>query len=157
MTEAHYLFAAGSLRFAVPLAAVRRVHRVEEWTPVPRTPRYLLGVTQVLSEVLALLDLGRLRTAAPPAAAPLYAAIVEGGGLRAGLVSVELGRTVELTPDVLEMRGTSRADLRLPAGVRGWAALADGPAVVLDPAPLLAGLAPRWRPGGPPAEAGDGR
>lgn len=145
--DTHYLFAAGDLRFAVPLSAVRSVHRVEQWTPVPRAPRYLLGVTQARNGLFALVDLSGLKkNEAVPPAPPLYAVVVEASGLRAGLVSAELGRTVA-EPGIFPWpaaAGTPEAELQ---GSRGWMALDDGPAVVLDPLRLLRGLAPRFGPG----------
>ena len=140
--DTHYVFEAGGVRFAVPLAAVRRVYRVERWTPVPRAPRHLLGMTQMGNELFALVDLGSLAGAEPPAA-PLYAALLESADLRAGLVSPGMGRPESLDP---EEAGPPPGDLA-PAVSRaatGRVALEGSRVVVLDPARLLEALAPRW-------------
>lgn len=144
--DTHYLFAAGDLRFAVPLSSVRSVHRVEQWTTVPRAPRHLLGVAQTRNGLFALVDLSGFQEEKAPPAPPLYVVVVEASGLRAGLVSAELGRTVA-EPGVLPWPAAAGSPEAGLPGSRGWMALDDGPAVVLDPLLLLRGLAPRFQPG----------
>ena len=143
MMERCYVFAAGGVRFAVPLAALRRVHRVEEVTRVPCAPEAVAGVALLLDEVVGCLDPGRLagRPALPPG--PCVAALVETPDLRFALLAAEVGSTEEMDPARL---GPLPADLaeRLRTVARGLAELAGGAAVALDLAALASAVAPRW-------------
>ena len=111
-------------------------------------------MTQTRNELFALVDLSGLPGGAAPPAEPLYAVVVEASGLRAGLVSAELGRTAADHGVLPWPVAAGRPEAALQ-GARGWMALDDGPAVVLDPLLLLRGLAPRWRVEMGPEEAAD--
>ncbi|QDU39526.1 Chemotaxis protein CheV [Maioricimonas rarisocia] len=64
-------FAVGEERFALATMFVREVVRPTEVTPVPGTPDFLVGVTNLRGEVLAVMDLGPfLGRAASREAAP---------------------------------------------------------------------------------------
>lgn len=140
--EACYVLEAGGLRFAVPVDALLRVHRIEEITRVPRAPEHVAGVALLRNEVVACLDLGRLagREGVPPG--PCVAALVEAADLRAAIVSQEVG-----TMTVLEPAGSDSLPepfRRLGPGARGPASVEGETAVVLDVTALLSAFAPRW-------------
>ncbi|HBL31966.1 MAG TPA: hypothetical protein DD490_34520 [Acidobacteria bacterium] len=144
--EPCYVLEVGGIRFALPLEALQRVHRIDEVTPVPRAPQHVTGVALVQNEVVACLDLGCLagRGALPPG--PCIAALVDGPGLRAALLAREVGAMTALDPLHLRPLPAELAQ-RLGAAARGHAVLEGGKAaaVVLDLAGLLAPL-PRWTP-----------
>ncbi|MBI2425281.1 MAG: purine-binding chemotaxis protein CheW [Candidatus Hydrogenedentes bacterium] len=43
--------------YGVPAAAVREVYPLREFTPLPGTPRFVLGIVNVRGQVLSLIDL----------------------------------------------------------------------------------------------------
>lgn len=53
-------FALGGERYGVETKHVREVVRLADCTPVPGTPSYLLGVTNLRGEILAVVDLREL-------------------------------------------------------------------------------------------------
>lgn len=140
--EACYVLEAGGLRFAVPVDALLRVHRIEEITRVPRAPEHVAGVALLMNEVVACLDLGRLagREGVPPG--PCVVALVEGAELRAALVAREVGTMKVL--EAAESAFLPEPFRRLGPGARGPASVEGEPAVVLDVDALLSAFAPRW-------------
>lgn len=50
-------FSLGSEEYAVPLLAVREVIALPEFTPVPYTPSYFLGIMNLRGQVISILDL----------------------------------------------------------------------------------------------------
>ena len=53
-------FALANERYAVEMRCVREVARLVDVTPVPGTPDFIVGVTNLRGTVLAVIDLGRL-------------------------------------------------------------------------------------------------
>lgn len=141
--EPCYVFTAGGVRFAVPLPALRRVHRVEEVTRVPCAPEAVAGVALLLDEVVGCVDPGLLAGGPPLPPGPCVAALVETPGLRLALLAPEVGTTAELDPARLGPLPAALEE-RLRPVARGLAELADGTAVALDLEALASALAPRW-------------
>ena len=56
----HIVFGVGDARYAVSIHSVLELDRLSRITPVPNTPEFVLGVTNVRGEVLSVLDLRRL-------------------------------------------------------------------------------------------------
>lgn len=50
-------FSLGSEEYAVPLLAVREVIALPEFTPVPYTPTYFLGIMNLRGQVISIMDL----------------------------------------------------------------------------------------------------
>jgi purine-binding chemotaxis protein CheW len=50
-------FSLGSEEYAVPLLAVREVIALPEFTPVPYTPSYFLGIMNLRGQVISIMDL----------------------------------------------------------------------------------------------------
>ncbi len=61
------LFSLGAARYAVPITQVMEVASLPALTPVPHTPDWLLGVTNLRGEILSVIDLGRFFSAASSA------------------------------------------------------------------------------------------
>jgi purine-binding chemotaxis protein CheW len=61
MNQVHQLvvFTLDEQRYAVPLAAVERIVRLVEITPVPHTPEIVLGVINVQGSILPIVDIRR--------------------------------------------------------------------------------------------------
>jgi purine-binding chemotaxis protein CheW len=50
-------FSLGAEEYAVPLLAVREVIALPEYTPVPYTPSYFLGIMNLRGQVISIMDL----------------------------------------------------------------------------------------------------
>jgi purine-binding chemotaxis protein CheW len=50
-------FSLGTEEYAVPLLAVREVIALPEYTPVPYTPSYFLGIMNLRGQVISIMDL----------------------------------------------------------------------------------------------------
>jgi purine-binding chemotaxis protein CheW len=69
-------FLLGSERYAVDTSSVREVNVLEEITPVPRTPDFILGVIGVRGRICSVVDLGRVFGLPPSEPGPGARAIV---------------------------------------------------------------------------------
>jgi purine-binding chemotaxis protein CheW len=65
----HIVFGLDGLRYAVSIRSVLELDRLSPITPVPNTPEFVLGVTNVRGDVVSVLDLRRL-LGLPPLARP---------------------------------------------------------------------------------------
>jgi purine-binding chemotaxis protein CheW len=56
----HIVFGLNGARYAVSIRSVLELDRLSPITPVPNTPEFVLGVTNVRGDVVSVLDLRRL-------------------------------------------------------------------------------------------------
>ncbi|MEZ5365126.1 MAG: chemotaxis protein CheW [Bryobacterales bacterium] len=56
----HIVFGLHGARYAVSIRSVLELDRLSPITPVPNTPEFVLGVTNVRGEVVSVIDLRRL-------------------------------------------------------------------------------------------------
>jgi purine-binding chemotaxis protein CheW len=68
-TVKHIVFGLNGARYAVSIRSVLELDRLSPITPVPNTPEFVLGVTNVRGDVVSVLDLRRL-LGLPPLARP---------------------------------------------------------------------------------------
>jgi purine-binding chemotaxis protein CheW len=142
--------AIGAQRVLIPSSAVVEVSRPATLTRVPGLPGWILGLTNARGQVLAVLDIrslldpegdsgsARAITAAEQgerSAARPRLLIVESGPIRVGVLVDAVEGVAELPGDECEP---------LPMGVtgggllRGMVTVGAAPAVLLDPAALVA-------------------
>lgn len=94
-------------RFAVEVRYAREVVVFEEYTVVPLAPAHLLGVASVRGDIMPVVDIGPLLGLAPAVAGhPVRALVVEGDGIKVGLM-------------IDEVLGLELLDGRLPADREG--------------------------------------
>lgn len=72
-------FSLGREAYAIESKHVREVVRLVDYTPVPGTPEFLLGVINLRGEILAIADLRKLLGVAPQGFTDLSRVIVLGG------------------------------------------------------------------------------
>ena len=51
------LFRLSDERYGIPVSGVREIHRLEQLTPVPRTPDFVAGVFSARGRILSIIDL----------------------------------------------------------------------------------------------------
>ena len=103
----HIVFGLNGARYAVSIRSVLELDRLSPITPVPNTPEFILGVTNVRGDVVSVLDLRRL-LGFPPLARPDTGRLIQvrpsGRAVRSGvLVDSILGmrpvHTSRIEPD----------------------------------------------------------
>jgi purine-binding chemotaxis protein CheW len=80
----------GAERFAIGVAHLQEVLPMGVLTPVPATPAFVLGVTNVRGRVLAVLDLVPVLGAAEDEGARRHVVVVEAGGMRFGIAAADV-------------------------------------------------------------------
>jgi purine-binding chemotaxis protein CheW len=90
-------FSLGCEEYAVPLLAVREVIALPEFTPVPYTPSYFLGIMNLRGQVISIMDLRQKLGIKPGADTETAVIICDLNGASIGVV-VDSVNTV-LNPD----------------------------------------------------------
>lgn len=60
MFEKSVIFACGSEEYAVPVEQVVSIEKLEQVTPIPHLPQYLLGFTRIRGELVPVIDFQRI-------------------------------------------------------------------------------------------------
>jgi purine-binding chemotaxis protein CheW len=94
-------FNLGVEEYAVPLLAVREVIAMPEYTPVPYTPPYFLGIMNLRGQVISIMDLRQKLGVKPVNQTETTVIICDLGGASIGVV-VDSVNTV-LTPKAEEV------------------------------------------------------
>jgi purine-binding chemotaxis protein CheW len=97
--EQHLVFTLAGGEFAVPLANVQEIAAAPVITPLPRAPRWLLGVGNVRGDILSVLDLRAffgLPTGGASGAGRLVVAVSRREPVAAGLLVDAVRRIVRL-------------------------------------------------------------
>ena len=103
--EKHLIFALGELRYAVPLDHVIEIAELEQHTPVPNVPDWILGITNLRGDILSLVDLNALfgeSTGEVPRGSSLLVAQTNAGDLTTCLVVDRVYGVVNVTPDQVQ-------------------------------------------------------
>src|ERR1700712_493663 len=80
-------FVVAGETYALPLSCIREIMRVPSVTPVPRSPRDVLGIISVRGQVTTLIDLRqRLRVQAAPVSSRTRVLLVDQGDEIMGLL-----------------------------------------------------------------------
>lgn len=129
------IFTLGNERYAVESRFLRGIVRVTDITPVPETPDFFAGVTNVRGEILALVDLRKLFGIAVTGLTDLSRIVV------LGLERAELGLLADAVHEVMTLRRD--ALLEPPGPVAGIGpdtllGVTEDALIVLDGEALLA-------------------
>ncbi len=138
------LFTIEQRRFAIELAAVRRVLRMVEITPLPDAPGRLAGVLNLHGEILPVVDLRRSCGLPPRAFLPSDQLLIATANDRPLALPIDAAEGVYQLPEA-ELAPLDRAAL-----AQGMTAFGSEIVLLCDPGRLLAGLGPE-----PPEAAGD--
>jgi purine-binding chemotaxis protein CheW len=107
VTDRHsmLLFRIGEEWYAVQVDAVREIFQEYEVTPVPCTPAFILGVTNVRGEIISVTDIAimtSLGTIVGTAEAQPPAVVITNGNVTTALVVDEIGDIAEVPSDAIE-------------------------------------------------------
>jgi purine-binding chemotaxis protein CheW len=94
-------FSLGTEEYAVPLLAVREVIAMPEYTPVPYTPPYFLGIMNLRGQVISVMDMRQKLGVKAVKSEETTVIICDLGGISIGVV-VDSVNTV-LSPDAGEI------------------------------------------------------
>ena len=129
-------FTLSHSRFALPTRHVLEVLRLTGYTPVPRTPEFVLGVTNLRGEILPIFDLRRALWLSAVGITDLSRLLVLGRDLPEFALVVdrvhdvlELDERTLVRPDLPERGATPYVRAVAPDGT----AVLDGDAVLDDP------------------------
>ena len=133
------LFRIGEERYAVLLADVREIFQEYAVTPIPCTPPYVLGVTNVRGEILSVTDAAQLmgigKTVGPLGRRP-PAIVVNREGVSTALVAEEIGDIVEVADAAIEPPVTI-IDRTQATFIAGTVEVADTMVGLIDVARIL--------------------
>ena len=101
-------FVLAGERYGIESRFVREVARLTRFTPVPGTPAFVLGVTNLRGEILALFDLRQLLGVVAEGVTDLGRIVVLGEQRR------EFGLLAEAASEILYLPGTSLAQTATP-------------------------------------------
>jgi purine-binding chemotaxis protein CheW len=122
-------------RYALETRFVQEVHPLRELTPLPGTPSFLVGIVNVRSRILPVLDLKRFFDLPEQGLTDLHRIILVQG------VGLELGLLADVVVGVRSVAGTSlQASLPTLTGIRAdyLKGVTDERLVVLDLERILA-------------------
>ena len=125
------VFVLGGERYGIESRFVREVARLTRFTPVPGTPAFVLGVTNLRGEILALFDLRHLLGIVTEGITDLGRIVVLGEHRR------EFGLLADAASDILYVPGTSLAQTEASWGRAYLRGVTPDGVVVLSGAALL--------------------
>ncbi|MFH0962631.1 MAG: chemotaxis protein CheW [Planctomycetota bacterium] len=130
-------FLTGAERYALAAEHVRSVTALGEYTPIPCTPPFVLGVFNVRGQVYSLVDI-RLFLGLPVESRHVYrkAMLVEVPGMEVGFAVDEVFDVIGIRPEDLAWAGPSQyaIDGRYVRGLtRDLVLVLDLPAILRDP------------------------
>lgn len=129
----------GAETYAIDIRQVREVRSFERPTPLPRSPAWLLGVTDLRGTVVPVVDL-RVRLGLPaPYAQDTATAVLDLDGQHTGVVVDAVSDVLDLPPSA--MRALPDGAAAFDAGVLGLAdvsgRLGGRPLILFDPRAML--------------------
>ena len=97
-------FSSGHERFGVPISDVVEIQALDHYSPVPKTPPFIVGVIPWRGAILTLLDLGRLFGIREVGIADYHVCIiVEAAGRRVALVAREVEDILGIAADQMKL------------------------------------------------------
>jgi purine-binding chemotaxis protein CheW len=125
------VFVLAGERYGVESRFVREVARLTRFTPVPGTPAFVLGVTNLRGEILALFDLRQLLGVVSEGVTDLGRIVVLGENRR------EFGLLADSASEILFVPSTSLAQAETGWGRAYVRGLSPGGVIVLSGEALL--------------------
>ena len=98
-TERFLCFSLGAEEYAIPLLVVREVIAMPEYTPVPYTPTYFLGIMNLRGQVISVMDLRQKLGLTPKSDAETTVIICDLNGIALGVVVDSVNTVVSPTPE----------------------------------------------------------
>ncbi len=96
-------FSSGHERFGVPIGDVVEIQALDHYSPVPKTPPFIVGVIPWRGAILTLIDLGRLFGVPEAGIADYHVCIiVEAAGTRIAIVAREVENILGIPADYVK-------------------------------------------------------
>lgn len=139
----HVVFEAGGQQFGLPLPGVREIDRCTQVTALPRTPRWLRGVTNLRGDILSVTDFSELLSLSSDKVAHAEKIIVvmsEKHNARTALVVDKVLGIRPLHAEEIPVDGTSEEVTKFANGIAvrsGDEEDALRPIILIDPDQLL--------------------
>jgi purine-binding chemotaxis protein CheW len=92
-------FSLGAEEYAIPLLAVREVIAMPEYTPVPYTPPYFLGIMNLRGQVISVMDMRQKLGVKADKNAETTVIICDLGGISIGVVVDSVNTVLSPNPD----------------------------------------------------------
>lgn len=131
------LFVLDNEQYAVEVSYVREVYQLEQLTPIPRTPNFVVGIFSARGRLISVVDLraffGLSPTNLSPESKVVSVGLDDGSGMEIGILSDEVTDVITVFEEDLDPALTSQVGNRVQF-TRG---IAPGMIVVLDMEALL--------------------
>ena len=98
-SERFLCFSLGAEEYAIPLLVVREVIAMPEYTPVPYTPTYFLGIMNLRGQVISVMDLRQKLGLTPKSDAETTVIICDLNGIALGVVVDSVNTVVSPMPE----------------------------------------------------------
>lgn len=96
-------FAIGGQEYCIDVRSVREIRGWTPATPIPQTPKYILGVINLRGAVMPVLDLRQRLGVGPTEPSPRHViVVVEHGSRMAGVLVDEVQETFQLPASLLQ-------------------------------------------------------
>ena len=137
--EKNLIFSLGDVRYAVPMDHIVEIAELENHTPVPNVPDWILGITNLRGEILSLIDLNALHgepCEEIPRGSSLLVAQTNAGDLTTCLVVDRVYGVVNVAPNQIQ-KLDQVANNSLATHTRGYFSQGDDLLSLLDLEGLL--------------------
>jgi purine-binding chemotaxis protein CheW len=106
-------FSLGTEKFALPLLAVREVISVIDFTPLPFTPNYILGVINIRGQIITVIDLGtRLSIIDKSHRSEAAVIVCESGNIRVALMVDSIDQVINPEPQDIQEKPEVESSIR---------------------------------------------
>ncbi len=137
-SQRHIVFSVAGTRYGLEMGSVVEVGPVPRVTPLPRVPAWLLGVSNLRGDILAVLDLRRFFGHTAPSSARRDRMLVLRSQLTAGLVVDRVHGAGTIDPAAIRPP-TAPVEGPVQPFLRGVAEHGERLLAILDPEKLLSG------------------
>ena len=106
------VFSLGREEFAVEVAQVREIMRMEEITRMPKTPHYVEGIINLRGQIIAVIDLGkRLNLEDAERGSEARIIVVEAKDIKVGMIVDSVSEVLRVDANAVEPSPTLATDV----------------------------------------------
>ncbi len=106
------VFGLGKEEFAVEVAQVREIIRMEEITRMPRSPHFVEGIINLRGQIIAVVDLAkRLNIPSGERGSETRIIVVEAGEVKVGMIVDSVSEVLRVSSEAVEPNPALAADV----------------------------------------------